>query len=87
MERLNNYEPYLKWGALGVGIIALESVGTNSLTHYAHRAMEHPIGRWLVPAAIGITAMHLMDREHAILPESIDAFNIIAKAVDYVRGA
>lgn len=78
-------EGYLKWGCLAAGVIALECVGENSLTHYAHKAMEHKVGRWLVPAAIGITAMHLMDRHHEILPESIDAFNIIARGVDYAQ--
>jgi hypothetical protein len=75
-------EGVIKWGTLGLAVIALECVGEQSLTHYAHRAMEHPIGRWVVPAAIGITAMHLMDREHQILPETIDAFHIIAKGMD-----
>ena len=79
-------EGWIKWGTLAVSVIALECVGEQSLTHYAHRAMEHPVGRWIVPTMIGITAMHLMDREHQILPESIDAFQIIAKGVDYVRG-
>lgn len=78
MER----EGFIKWGCLAVGVIALECVGSESLTHYAHRAMEHRIGRWVVPAAIGITAMHLMDRHHEILPESIDAFHIIANTVE-----
>lgn len=77
MERLN--EGHLKWGALTLGVIALECVGKESLTHYAHQAMEHKVGRWVVPAVIGITAMHLMDKEHHILPESIDGFQIIAK--------
>lgn len=75
-------EGIIKWGCLAAGVIALECVGENSLTHYAHKAMEHKVGRWLVPAAIGITAMHLMDRHHEILPESIDAFNIIARGVE-----
>lgn len=75
-------EGLIKWTALGLSVIALECVGEQSLTHYAHKAMEHPVGRWIVPAAIGITAMHLMDREHQILPETIDAFNLIAKTVD-----
>lgn len=75
-------EGYWKWSALAAGVIALECVGENSLTHYAHKAMEHKVGRWIVPVAIGITAMHLMDREHQILPETIDAFHIIAKTVD-----
>ena len=75
-------EGVIKWGCLAAGVIALECVGEQSLTHYAHRGMEHPIGRWLIPAAIGITAMHLMDREHQILPETIDAFHLIAKTVD-----
>jgi hypothetical protein len=61
-------EGIIKWGVLATTVIALECVGEQSLTHYAHRGMEHPIGRWLIPAAIGITAMHLMDREHNILP-------------------
>lgn len=77
-------EGTIKWGALAAGVIALECVGEQSLTHYAHKAMEHRIGRWIVPAAIGITAMHLMDRHHEILPESLDAFHLIAKGVDYV---
>jgi hypothetical protein len=71
-----------KWGALAGCVIALECVGEQSLTHYAHRAMEHKVGRWIVPAVIGITAMHLMDREHQILPESLDVFQIIAKGMD-----
>jgi len=75
-------EGWIKWPALGLCVIALECVGEQSLTHYAHKAMEHPVGRWIVPAAIGITAMHLMDREHQILPETIDAFNLIAKGMD-----
>jgi len=75
-------EGLLKWGALATTVIALECVGEQSLTHYAHRAMEHRVGRWIVPAAIGITAMHLMDKEHHILPESIDAFQVIAKIAD-----
>jgi hypothetical protein len=75
-------EGYIKWGTLAASVMVLESVGDNSLTHYAHRAMEHKIGRWLVPAAIGITAMHLMDKEHNILPESIDGYNIIARLLD-----
>lgn len=77
-----NNEGYLKWGALAAGVIALECIGDQSLTHYAHKAMEHRLGRWIVPAAIGITAMHLMDRHHEILPESIDGFQIIAKIAD-----
>lgn len=72
-------EPYIKWGVVAASVIAMECVGEQSLTHYSHRAMEHRIGRWLVPAAIGITAMHLMDKEHHILPEAIDGFQIIAK--------
>lgn len=75
-------EAIIKWGAVAGTVIALECVGEHSLTHYAHEAMKHPVGRWIVPAAIGITAMHLMDKEHNILPESIDAFNLIAKGVD-----
>lgn len=84
MEILKN-EGVIKWGLLASSVIALECFGTESLTHYAHKAMEHKVGRWLVPAAIGITAMHLMDKEHNILPESIDAFHIIAKGLDRVR--
>lgn len=84
MER-SSLEGIIKWGALAGAVIALECVGEQSLTHYAHRAMEHKVGRWLVPAAIGITAMHLMDKEHHILPESIDAFQIIAKTVDRIN--
>jgi hypothetical protein len=84
MER-SSLEGIIKWGSVAGCVIALECIGENSLTHYAHRAMEHRIGRWVVPAAIGITAMHLMDKEHHILPESIDAFNIIAHAVDRLQ--
>lgn len=84
MERLS--EGFIKWGVLASTVIALECIGENSLTHYAHRAMEHKIGRWVIPAAIGITAMHLMDRHHEILPESIDAYHIIAKGVDRLHG-
>jgi len=78
----SNKEALLKWGALALGVIALECIGTESLTYYAHKGMEHPIGRWIIPAAIGITAMHLMDRDHDILPESIDAYHVIAKRLD-----
>ena len=78
-------EGVIKWSCLAAGVIALECVGEQSLTHYAHRGMEHPIGRWLIPAAIGITAMHLMDREHQILPETIDAFHLIARTVDKIH--
>jgi hypothetical protein len=75
-------EGYIKWGALAGAIVALESLGDNSLTHYAHKAMEHKIGRWIVPTVVGITAMHLMDKDHDILPEAIDAYNIIARFLD-----
>lgn len=85
MEWLKENEGVAKWTALAVGVIALECVGTESLTHYAHKGMEHRIGRWLIPAVVGVTAMHLMDRDHDILPESIDAFHLIAKGVDYVQ--
>jgi hypothetical protein len=78
-------EGWIKWSTLGLAVIALECVGEQSLTHYAHKSMEHPIGRYIIPAAIGITAMHLMDREHQILPESLDAFHIIAKTVDRIQ--
>jgi hypothetical protein len=84
MEALKN-EAVIKWGVVAASVIAMECIGEQSLTHYAHKAMEHPIGRWIVPAAIGITAMHLMDREHQILPETIDAFHIIAKTVDRIQ--
>ena len=78
----NCKEGLIKWGCLALGVIALEATGKNSLTHYAHEAMSHKMGRWIVPAAVGITAMHLMDKDHDILPEAIDAYNIIARALD-----
>jgi len=82
MEQGSNIEGYIKWGVLAVGVIALECVGSESLTHYAHKATEHRFGKWAVPAIIGVTAMHLMDREHDILPEGIDAFHIIARTLE-----
>ena len=78
-------EAVIKWGVVAASVIAMECVGEQSLTHYAHRTMEHPIGRWVTPMVIGITAMHLMDKDHQILPETIDFFHIMARTVDRIQ--
>lgn len=81
MERLKIDEGALKWGALGVAVVALECVGQDSLTHHARRALEHPIGRIVVPLAMGITTLHLLDR----CPPQLDFYQGIANLIERVR--
>ena len=86
MESLNRHEGLFKCGLLFSCIAVIEFIGEETLTHYSHKAMEHPIGRWVVPAVVGVTAMHLMDKDHDILPEAIDPYHHIARLVDKVNG-
>lgn len=73
MERLKD-EGVVKWAALGACIIALEYVGSESLTHACHRGRESKLGKALIPLAIGVTAAHLMDK----IPHQYDPYYVLA---------
>lgn len=82
MERLPSNEGYWKWGVLATTVVVLECIGQDSLTSHARRALEHPIGRIAIPALIGVTALHLLDR----CPVEIDPYQQIANLVDRLHG-
>ena len=73
-ERLNN-ESAWKWAALGAVIVGLEYIGDESLTSGVRRALATPVGKILVPAAIGVTAAHFYD----LIPHQYDPYYIAAR--------
>lgn len=73
MERLS--EPAKKWLTLGAAIVALEYIGTESLTQGVRDALATPVGKILVPAAIGVTAAHFYD----LIPHQYDPYYIAAR--------
>lgn len=58
------------WLALGVGVLAYEAAcpPTQTLSEGVDRALDHK--RLLTTAAVGITALHLLN----VLPEAIDPY-------------
>lgn len=81
MEIQRNHEGALKWACVGAVVIAMECIGRESLTTHARRALEHPVGRFAIPLAIGVTALHLLDR----LDERIDPYEIIGSTIERWR--
>lgn len=73
MERLS--EPAKKWLALGATIVALEYIGSESLTRGVRDALATPVGKILVPAAIGVTAAHFYD----LIPHQYDPYYVAAR--------
>ena len=80
-----NYEGWIKATAITGAVVAMECWGERSVTNHVHKAMEHPIGRWVVPLAVANIAMHLVDKEHNILPENADIIQWLARGIDRVR--
>jgi hypothetical protein len=72
----------VKWGILAGTILALEVVGQETLTGACYRALEHKVGRYVVPFALGFTAAHLLD----VIPDEIDPYQWIARGIDRVKG-
>lgn len=65
------------WAAIGAGVMAYELMCPNgeTLSEGVDRALEEH--RWLTTAAIGITALHLVNA----LPEKIDPFSRALKTI------
>jgi hypothetical protein len=60
----------LGWLGLAAGIVIFDLKSPDSLSASAHRGLEHPIGKYLIPAAIGATALHLLN----LVPREYDIF-------------
>lgn len=75
MEMLD--EGAVKWAVLGATIVALEFIGSESLTHACQRALETPVGKVAVPILMGVTVAHLMDW----IPHQYDPYYWIADRV------
>jgi hypothetical protein len=79
MERQSrNYETATKWAVLAGTVVALEIIGQESLTHGFRRALEHPVGRYIAPIAIGLTVGHLFNA----IPETIDPYQHVANYLE-----
>lgn len=68
-EKVESHRGVIGWLGLAAGIIIFDVKSPDSLSAAAHRGMEHPIGKYAIPLAIGATALHLMnlvEREHDV---------------------
>ena len=69
-ERNSTHRGTLGWLAIAGFVAVWDRYASESLTHAAHRGLEHRVGKYAVPAALGITALHLLDK----IPREIDPF-------------
>jgi len=69
----------LAWGALVAGICVYEYYAPEGqlLSEAVDRGLEHPVGRILIPLAVGATALHLCNA----LPNRIDPIHQLAAHV------
>lgn len=51
----------IAWGVMGAGILAFEVLSEDKLSNSVDRALEKPYVRHLTLAAIGLTALHLVN--------------------------
>jgi hypothetical protein len=80
MERLRD-EGIVKWGCLAGCVVALEFIGDESLTHATYRALGTKVGKLAVPAALALTAGHLLH----VIPERYDPYFALAKTIDWIK--
>jgi hypothetical protein len=60
------------WMAIGAFVVGWDVLANETLSHAAKRGLENNYTAPLVAAAIGVTALHLLD----VLPEQIDPFTM-----------
>lgn len=77
----NHIEGLAKWAVLGATVVALECIGKDSLTTHARNALEHPVGRIVVPILGAVTLLHLLDR----MPEQVDPYMGVAHLIERVN--
>ena len=71
------------WGWLGLAGFILGydawaiASGRETLTRSFQRAMKHPLRRWPVAVAVGVTVLHLYDQ----LPARLDPFGHLANVL------
>lgn len=67
----------LAWGVLAAAVVAYEIAcpPNQLLSCVVDRALEHPIGKYAVPAAVGVVALHLCN----VLPEAVDPIHHLGK--------
>lgn len=80
MELLND-PGVKKWAALAATVIALEVIGEETLTGACHRALDHKVGQYVVPFALGFTAAHLL----RVIPREIDPYFLLADGISKVK--
>lgn len=62
------------WLAVPVAVGVFDTFAPETMTHACHRWLEKPHTRAFVLAVGAITVVHLMDRNHDILPKEYDPF-------------
>ena len=69
----------LAWAGLIAGICIYEYYAPESqlLSEAVDRGLEHPVGKILIPIAVGSVALHLLN----VLPPKIDPIHQLACAV------
>lgn len=82
-ESRDNHYAGIAWGVLIGSVVAYEVLCHNEemLSCAVDRGLEHPIGRILIPAAVGATALHLLN----LLPERIDVIHQISVVASRAR--
>ena len=65
------------WLAIGAGVLAYEAMCDDGemLSEVVDDWLEHPVGRYVATAAIGATALHLVN----MLPNNVDPIHQIGK--------
>jgi len=76
---MNEHAAKLAWTTIGVGICVYEYYAPEGqlLSEAVDRGLEHPVGRILIPLAVGATALHLCNA----LPNRIDPIHQLAAHV------
>jgi len=74
MKNPNSHAGTIGWGLVALGVGVWDTLADETLTHACHRWLEKPHTRAFILAVGAITVVHLLDRNHDILPKEIDPF-------------
>ena len=67
----------LAWSVLGAAILAYEYFAPKNqlLSEAVDRGLEHPVGKYAIPAFVGATALHLIN----VMPPEIDVWHHLGR--------
>lgn len=80
---MNEHAAKLAWAGLLTGVCVYEYYAPEGqlLSEAVDRGLEHPVGKVLIPLAIGVTALHLLN----ILRPEVDPIHQISVVASRAR--